>query len=96
LVSVTVRYSIQLREITEKNEERVELPQGATLDDLFRMLSERYGEAFRRYVFDSEGNIKENLLILLNGRNLDKHKELFGMTLGQEDILSILSPLSGG
>lgn len=96
LVSVTVRYPPQLGEVTEKNEERVELPQGATLDDLFKTLSERHGEAFRGYVFDSEGNIRENLLILLNGRSLDKHKELFGMTLGQEDILAILSPLSGG
>jgi len=96
LVSVTVRYPPQLREITGKNEERVELSQGATLEDLFKMLSERYGEAFRGYVFDTEGNVKENLLILLNGRSLDKHKELFGMTLGQEDILAILSPLSGG
>lgn len=66
------------------------------MEDLFKMLSERYGEAFRGYVFDTEGNVKENLLILLNGRSLDKHKELFGMTLGQEDILAILSPLSGG
>jgi len=96
LVSVTVRYPPQLREVTRQAEERVELSPGSTLDDLFKMLSERYGEAFRGYVFDSEGSIRESLLILLNGRNLDKHRELFGMTLGQEDILAILSPMSGG
>lgn len=96
MVSVTVRYPMPLREITKKTEERVELPQAATLDDLFKVLSERYGEVFRGYVFDSEGNMRENLLILLNGRSLDKHKELFGMTLGQEDILAILSSMSGG
>jgi len=96
LVSVTVRYPAQLREVTKKNEERVQLPQGATLDDLFKVLSKNYGEAFHCYVFDSDGNIKENLLLLLNGRNLDKHRELFGTTLGQEDLLTILSPLSGG
>jgi MoaD family protein len=85
-----------LREITKKTEEKVELSHAATLEDLLRTLSTKYGDLFRGYVFDPDGNIKENLLILLNGRSLDKHKELFGMTLGQEDILAILSPRSGG
>jgi molybdopterin converting factor small subunit len=96
LVLVTVRYPRELVEITRKTEDRVELPLGSTLSDLFKALSNRHGEAFRSLVLDSEGNIKQGLLILLNGRSLEKHGELFGTTLGQEDLLTILTPLSGG
>jgi molybdopterin synthase sulfur carrier subunit len=96
LVLVTIRYPPELVEITRKTEDRVELPLGSTLSDLFKALSNRHGEAFRSLVLDSEGNIKQGLLILLNGRSLEKHGELFGTTLGQEDLLTILTPLSGG
>jgi len=96
LIQVTIRYPPELMEITKKTEETVELPAGSTLSDLFRALSERHGEAFKSLVLDSEGNIRQSLLILLNGRSLEKHGELFGTTLGQEDLLTILTPLSGG
>jgi molybdopterin converting factor small subunit len=96
LVLVTIRYPPELVEITRKTEDKVDLPLGSTLSDLFKALSNRHGEAFRSLVLDSEGNIRQGLLILLNGRSLEKHGELFGTTLGQEDLLTILTPLTGG
>jgi molybdopterin converting factor small subunit len=97
LVSVTVRYTApELREITKRAEDKLELCSGSTLSNLFHILAEKYGDAFMKYVFDSNGNVRQNLFIVLNGRSLEKHRELFGMTLGQEDLLAILSPLSGG
>jgi len=96
LVLVTIRYPPELLVITKKTEDRVELPPGSTLSDLFETLSKRHGEALKKLVLDSEGNIRQGILILLNGRSLEKHRELFGMTLGQEDLLTILMPLSGG
>ena len=96
MVLVTIRYPPELLVITKKTEDRVELPLGSTLSDLFETLLKRHGESFKSLVLDSEGNIRQGILMLLNGRSLEKHKELFGMTLGQEDLLTILLPLSGG
>ena len=96
MVLVTIRYPPELLVITKKTEDRVELPLGSTLSDLFETLLKRHGEGFKSLVLDSEGNIRQGILMLLNGRSLEKHKELFGMTLGQEDLLTILLPLSGG
>ena len=96
MVLVTIRYPPELLVITKKTEDRVELPLGSTLSNLFETLLKRHGEGFKSLVLDSEGNIRQGILMLLNGRSLEKHKELFGMTLGQEDLLTILLPLSGG
>jgi molybdopterin converting factor small subunit len=94
-ISVTIKYSPQISLITGLREENIYLNNGSTVNDLLRTLSEKYGSQFDAQIF--LGNtVKDDTIILLNGRTLKEHKELFGQTLGEEDVLALLSIKSGG
>jgi len=96
LISVRVKYLFQLREIAGKSEEEVRLKSHATVEDLLRTLADKYGERCRDYLFTSEGRVRPNLQLLIGDRTLQKHEELYGQMLSEDDVLTILSAPGGG
>lgn len=91
-----MKYLLQLREITGKSEEEIRLGSRSTVEDLFRTLVAEYGERLKEYVFNPEGEVRRNLQLLINGRTLEKHEELLGHMLSEDDVLTILPAASGG
>lgn len=96
MISVRVKYLFQLRDITGKSEEEVHLKSHATVEDLLKTLANTYGERFRDHLFTSEGRVKPNLQLLIGDRTLQKHEELYGQMLSEDDVLTILSAPGGG
>ncbi|MGQ9543083.1 MAG: MoaD/ThiS family protein [Candidatus Bathyarchaeia archaeon] len=95
-MKVKVRYFATLREIVSKAEETLTLPEGMTVKGLLEILSERYGEAFRDYVFD-RGTMEPslNLNFLLDGKNITVLKGM-ETALYEGCVFAIIPPVGGG
>mgnify|MGYP001049130576 CR=1 FL=1 len=77
-------------------EEEVEIRDEASIVDLLRVLSERYGEAFKKAVYEPSGtDVKSNYVITVNGYLLN---QLNGVKtkLKQGDHVILLPIVSGG
>jgi len=93
-MKVTVKFFTTLREISKRGEEEVELPSAATLDDLLKHLSQKYGRQFIDYVFNDEGT-RPQLQFLVNGRSITTLQGL-KTRLMDSDKIAIIPPVGGG
>jgi MoaD family protein len=97
LISVSVRYLVNFSVVTGKKKEDLSLSEGATLKDLIDQLVEKYGDALKKEIFDTQtGDIKPHVLILINGRSLDQFKERAHMALAYGDSIIFTFPVTGG
>lgn len=97
LINISVRYLVNFSVATGKKQEEVTLPNGATLSDLIDKLTQRYGNALKKEIFDSKtGEVKPHVLILINGRSLDQFKERLGIPLANGNSVIFTFPVTGG
>ena len=97
MITVTVKYFLGLGEGIGCKEERVTLPQGATVGELLEELFDRYGPDFRREVFDdAAGRAHSYVFILVNGLALTQLREGLDTALDTGDVVILTRPISGG
>ena len=95
-MQISVRFFTILREIVGKREETFTFPsQRVTVRIVLEKLNKQYGKEFRQYVYDSNGEVKGYLQLLVNGRSLPKTEGL-DSELSDGDVVAILPPVSGG
>jgi molybdopterin synthase sulfur carrier subunit len=94
-MKVEVKFFTSLREITGKKADEIQLQSVITVEELLTLLSERYGENFREYVYDKEGKVHGFLSFLVNGKNINVLQG-FDTELKQGDVIAILPPVGGG
>jgi len=76
------------------NTKAVEVECDGTLEGTFQSAAKILGEKFLEDVFDENGNIREDRIITINGRNI---KDLKGeIKLKEGDKIAIFPPLAGG
>ena len=96
-MKVKVEYLGHVRNIIGSNrEEEVEIQEDASVADLLNVLSEKYGEPFRKAVYEPKGkDVKTNYIITVNGYLLN---QLNGIQtkLKQGDHVILLPVVSGG
>ena len=96
-MKVTVEYLGHIKNIIGSGqEEEVEMEDDASIADLLRMLSGKYGEPFRKAVYEPHGkDVKSNYIITVNGYLLN---QLNGVQtkLKNGDHITILPIVSGG
>ncbi len=96
-MKVKVEYIGHIREIIHSGrEEEIEISEGASLGDLLLMLSEKYGEPFKKAVYEPGGSdVKTNFIITVNGYLLN---QLNGVEtkLNPGDRVVLTSIVSGG
>lgn len=74
---------------------RVEVSEGTTLGELLRAVADR-NPGLQELLFDSKGSVlKENLVLLKNGR-LAARSVLLGESLNQKDDIRVLPLYAGG
>lgn len=88
-----VRFFALLRK--DAGTDMVEVPEAENVAELLATLSARYGAAFDRWVIDEEGNLRPDIIVLVNGRNV---RFLDGMRtpLKDRDEVAIFPPVAGG
>jgi sulfur-carrier protein len=94
-MKVEVKFFTSLREITGKKVDRIQLQDAITVNELVKMLSEKYGKKFREYIYDKDGLTQEFLSFLVNGKNINKMQG-FDTKLEDQDVIAILPPVGGG
>jgi MoaD family protein len=94
---VKVEYLGHIRNILgNKREEDVELKEAASVADLLMVLSDKYGESFKKAVYETGGSdVKSNFMTTVNGFLLN---QLNGVrtVLKQGDHVILMPVVSGG
>lgn len=97
-MQVKVRFFTSLREIVDKREETLTLPDGGTVTVglILKMLAEKYGPRLTEYVYNSKTQQpKAFLQFLVNGNSTTTLNGL-ETELKDGDVLAILPPVGGG
>ena len=96
-MKVTVEYLGHIREISgNKREEEVEIKEDDSVAELLTVLSEKYGETFKKSIYEPNGtDIKSNFIATINGYLLN---QLNGIKtkLKNGDHITIMPIVSGG
>lgn len=96
-LKVKVEYIGHIKEIIRSGrEEELEISEGASLADLLSMLAEKYGESFRKAVYEpGSADVKQSFIITVNGLLLN---QLNGVDtkLKHGDHVILMSVVSGG
>lgn len=92
MANVTVKLFANLRELARTRELEVE---ASTVEEVLQKLIEKFGSSFEKELFVSENKIRDEYLLLVNGKNyefLDGGKT----KLKDNDVIAILPPVGGG
>ena len=82
----TLRKKYGVKELTVKCD--------GTLRGAIENASKIIGEGFLKEIYDeNQGKVKENMIIMINGRNIRDLKEI---KIKDGDIIAIFPPLAGG
>jgi len=96
-VKVKVEYLGHVKNIIGSvREEELEIEENSSITDLLMILSEKYGAAFKKAVYEPKGlDVKSNYIITVNGYLLN---QLNGVEtkLKNGDHVTILPIVSGG
>lgn len=96
-MKVKVEYMGHIRNIIGSvREEEIEIMNKASIADLLMLLSEKYGEPFKKAIYESKsGDVKSNYIITVNGYLLNQLKGL-ETKLKHDDHVTLLPIVSGG
>ena len=94
-MKVEVKFFTSLREITGKKSDEIQLQNVITVEELLTLLSEKYGEKFREYIYNKKGKVQDFLSFLVNGKNINVLQG-FDTELKQGDTIAIIPPVGGG
>jgi MoaD family protein len=90
---MVIRFFASIRNVTREKE--VAWDQSTpTLGELLRLLSDRYGPEFRRWVLDGE-NLGGSVMVVINGEDA-RHQAGLETRLAPTDVLSIFPIMAGG
>jgi len=96
-VEVRVEYLGHVRNIIGSvREEEVNIREGSSVADLLMVLSEKYGDPFKKAIYEKSGtDVKSNYIITVNGYLLNQLKGL-ETKLKNNDHVTLLPIVSGG
>jgi MoaD family protein len=96
-LKVRVEYIGHIKNMTEnKREEEIETDENVTITDLLTHLSKKYGEPFKKAIYEPKGSdVKPNYIITVNGYLLNQLKGL-QTKLKKGDHVALLPIVSGG
>ncbi len=97
-MKVKVIFFSSMRQITGLEETEVELPEGATVANLFKELSNRFGEPIGKYFYDEETGARAPAFFFLQDykNQLFSFKKSLDTKLKGGEKFAIMPPAGGG
>ena len=92
---VTIRYLSVIREITGTREEVIEIDNGATVEDILKILSKKYGKAFQRMIRSGRDIRGLQIIYFIDGKNI-ANLNGFKTSVHNQSELVIIPPVAGG
>lgn len=93
-MEVTVKFYATIKDVTKTLEVSVEMGKG-TIGDIMNILADKYGKDFRDIVFDKNGRISRNIMMLLNER-LVEAVDGSDTPVSDGDTMHLFPAISGG
>lgn len=90
-----LRYVGYIQQFTGKKEEEIYASQDLTLRELLNSLINKYGNVFEYYILNAEGWIRGDIMILMDGVDIDR-KEGLDTELNGNDIDLVVTPMIEG
>ena len=90
-MNIRVEYMSQLRARTGCSEEAFDVAAGTGLEGCLRAIAARHGEAVRGLLFDETDAVAATVLCFVAAQQADK-----GQRLREGDVVTLMTPISGG
>ena len=94
-MKLTVRYFTILRSITGKREERIEVDEGSTIEDMLKTLGKKYGKDFEKLVQSGREQRGLKILFFVDGRNIEELNSL-KTKINDGSVVALMPPVAGG
>lgn len=92
-MQVTIEYAAQVKQAAGVGSETVSVDEGCSVQELIRRTAEAHGEEFRRLVLDGDGRLHPSILLFVGD---DQVRWETPVALKEADVVTLLSPVSGG
>jgi MoaD family protein len=92
---VTIRYLSVIREITGTREEVIEIENDATVEDILKTLSKKYGKTFQRMIRSGRDIRGLQIIYFIDGKNIS-NLDGFQTHVQNQSELVIIPPVAGG
>jgi molybdopterin converting factor small subunit len=93
--TIQVVFLGQLRVVTGSKTAEFAVEETETINTLLTKLIGRFGEGLRKAMFDEIGELRRNLIIRLDGENIDSREGLGTRILGGREVI-VMTAVSGG
>lgn len=92
-MQIIVEYTAQARRAVGVGREEIDLPPAATLGDLLAAVARRHGAPLEQVLFDAQGKLHPSILLFVRD---EQTRWDAARPLDEHDVVTILSPISGG
>jgi molybdopterin converting factor small subunit len=93
-IAVDVRYNNILRSTAGIAEETLQVPTGASLVELLRVLGHRHGSGLNTMLFQPDGTVATHLVVFRNRKLVGQDQ--YSLQLADGDELNLFPAVSGG
>ncbi|ADN51144.1 MoaD/ThiS family protein [Vulcanisaeta distributa] len=94
-MKVQVKFLASLYDITKVLKTELNIPDNATIKDLIQVIDTSVSPNFSKVILDDNGRLKDQYVILVNGRSIDFLNGL-STKLSNGDEVVFLPPAGGG
>ncbi|WP_054857598.1 MoaD/ThiS family protein [Vulcanisaeta sp. JCM 16159] len=94
-MKVQVKFLASLYDITKVLKTELNIPDNATVKDLIQFIDNSVSPNFSKIILDDDGKLKDQYVILVNGRSIDFLNGL-STKLSNGDEIVFLPPAGGG
>jgi MoaD family protein len=92
-MKINVNFNGQLRQISGKECEELEIADDAGIDSLVSNLAKSYGSEFKKILVDESGRVRASVIVLVNDVPVEKGAP---PPLKDGDAVSLLPAIAGG
>ena len=92
-MKITVEYAAQVKRAAGTGSETVELDDDCSVQDLVGHVAQLHGESLRRLILDADGRLHPSILLFVGD---DQVRADSPVRLRESDVVTFLSPISGG
>jgi molybdopterin synthase sulfur carrier subunit len=90
-----VKFFGPFKELVGKRWMAVEVPQGISILEFIREMEEKSNPRLVEEIISHEGDLRPNVVILINGRNI-VHLDYLNTKLKDRDTVAFFPPVGGG
>lgn len=90
---MVIKFFATFRRVVGENE--VEIPAATDLQQLLITLCQRYGPGLREQILQADGQLRYDVIVLINGRAIE-HLQGLSTPLQPADVIAIFPRMAGG